>query len=268
VEEEMRARVAWMWSQGDYEPLAEQLAPAAKVLTDACRITPGVSLLDVAAGNGNLALLAAQAGARVTAIDLTPKMVELGRARTEAEGLEVTWLVADATDLDLPDASFDLVASVFGAMFAPDPTAVARELARVLRPGGTLALANYGRAGFLGALSRRIERLGPPSTEPYSPFDWGEPNLVVERLRPWTTDIRVQAHEATFQFSTPEEAWGFTELTNGPLNAMRQLLPAADYAQLAADVRAIIVEVGRAAGSRFVLPWSYLTVLASRLPPG
>jgi SAM-dependent methyltransferase len=267
MDAEMRSRVSWMWSQGDYAPLAEQLAPAAKTLADTCRIAPGVSLLDVAAGNGNLALLAARAGARVTAVDLTPRMVELGRARTEAEGLEVTWLVADAADLDLPDAAYDMVASVFGAMFAPDPATVARELARVLRHGGTLAMANYGRAGFLGGLSRQIERLGPPSTEPYSPFDWGEPNLVVERLRPWTTDIRVQAHEATFRFSTPEEAWGFTERTNGPLNAMRQLLPAADYTQLAADVRSIIAEVGHIDGSGFVLPWSYVTVLATR-PPG
>src|SRR5712692_3754075 len=145
----------WMWSLGDYSRLAEVLEPHAEALADACDISRGATVLDIAAGNGNFALAAARRGATVTATDITPRMVELGRARTAAVG-NMTWHEADAEHLPFPDASYDVVASVFGAMFAPQPQLVSPEMFRVARPGGLVAMANYSPGGYLGRMSALI----------------------------------------------------------------------------------------------------------------
>ena len=110
-----------MWSLGDYRELARQFEPTAIALVEACGIGPGMEVLEVAAGTGNLAVAAARRGARVVATDLTPRMVELGRERSAAEGLDIEWLEADAEDLPFEDGRFDVAASTFGAMFAPLP---------------------------------------------------------------------------------------------------------------------------------------------------
>ena len=142
-----------MWGLGDYPDLGSLLEPYARILAVAAAVKPGMDVLDVAAGNGNFAIAAANAGANVTATDLTPKMVELGRLRTDAANLKVEWRVADAEALPFAEEAFDLVASVFGAMFAPRPARVGAELLRVVKPGGVVAMANYSKPGFLGSFA-------------------------------------------------------------------------------------------------------------------
>jgi len=139
-----------LWSRGDYVRIAERLEPAAEALVEACAISAGQEVLDVASGNGNVAVAAAREGAAVVGSDLTPAMVELGRMRTELEGLDVEWVVADAEELPFEDDRFDCATSAFGVMFAPRPEVVARELFRVVRPGGTVGLANWTPEGFIG----------------------------------------------------------------------------------------------------------------------
>jgi SAM-dependent methyltransferase len=139
-----------MWSLGDYRELARPFEPAAVALVEACGVEPGMEVLDVAAGTGNLALAAARRGARVVASDLTPRMVELGRERSAAEGLDIEWLEADAEDLPFDDGRFQVAASTFGAQFAPRPQVAAAELFRVVSSGGTLGLVNWTPQGFLG----------------------------------------------------------------------------------------------------------------------
>ncbi len=172
----MKDAMKWMWSLGDYRELAERLEPHAEALAAACGIRPASEVLDVAAGNGNFAAAAARRGARVTACDLTPRMVALGRERSQAEGLAIQWLEADAEDLPFPDDRFEVVASVFGAMFTPQPERVAAELFRVARPGGRVAMANYADSGFLGRISELLAGYAPPRpAEMASPFAWGDP---------------------------------------------------------------------------------------------
>src|SRR5919205_3183820 len=150
--DQMKQRSAEVWGLGDYSRIADLILPVSRALVDACAISAGQEILDVAAGTGNLTVVAGEEGASVVASDFAPAQVELGKARTAAEGLDVEWVVADAEELPFEDDRFDCVASVFGAMFAPKPERVARELFRVVKPGGTVGLAVWGPYGVQAEL--------------------------------------------------------------------------------------------------------------------
>jgi len=160
---ELKARHRAMWASGDYPSMVETwLLPLGPRLVEASGIGPGVRVLDVAAGTGNASLPAAQAGADVTASDLTPELLEAGRQRADAAGLTLAWAEADAEYLPFEDASFDVVISAIGAMFAPHHQQTANELVRVCRPGGTIGLLSWTPEGMIGALLRTIGPFAPP----------------------------------------------------------------------------------------------------------
>src|ERR687883_1400399 len=179
---EAKDRSRQAWDGADYAPLGERLMPAARELVEACAVSAGQEVLDVAAGTGNAAALAAAEGARAVASDFAPRQVERGRARTEAEGLDVEWVVADAEELPFDDASFDCVLSVFGAQFPLRTDRVAAELFRVVRPGGTVGMANWPNRGFQHELFQVIERYNPRPEGVPDPRAWGEEEVVHERL--------------------------------------------------------------------------------------
>ena len=160
---ELKARHRKMWASGDYPSMVETfLLPLGPRLVEACEVAAGMRVLDVAAGTGNAAIRAAERGADVTAADLTPELFEAGRRRADAAGVEVDWVQADAEQLPFEDASFDVVMSCIGAMFAPRHQAVADELVRVCRPGGTVGLLSWTPEGMLGALFRTMGPFAPP----------------------------------------------------------------------------------------------------------
>jgi SAM-dependent methyltransferase len=172
---ELKARHRAMWASGDYPSMVETfLTPLGPRLVEACGIGPDMRVLDVAAGTGNAAIPAAATGATVTASDLTPELLEAGRARAEAEGIELEWVEADAEALPFADGSYDVVISAIGAMFAPHHRATADELVRVCRPGGTIGLLSWTPEGMIGALFRTIGPFAPappPGAQP--PPLWG-----------------------------------------------------------------------------------------------
>lgn len=172
---ELKARHRAMWASGDYPDMVETfLLPLGPRLVQACGIAAGVAVLDVAAGTGNASIPAAKIGARVTASDLTPELLEAGRARAEREGLTLDWVEADAEHLPFADESFDVVISSIGAMFAPHHQTVADELVRVCRPGGTVGLLSWTPEGQIGALFRTMGPFAPtppPGAQP--PPLWG-----------------------------------------------------------------------------------------------
>ena len=172
---ELKTRHRAMWASGDYPSMVETfLLPLGPHLVEACGIEAGMSVLDVAAGTGNASLPAAARGADVTASDLTPELLEAGRARAEAQGLRLDWVVADAERLPFEDASFDVVMSSIGAMFAPHHEAVAGELVRVCRPGGTIGMLNWTPEGMIGALFATMKQfLPPPPPGAQPPPLWG-----------------------------------------------------------------------------------------------
>ena len=171
-----------MWASGDYPAMVETfLLPLGPRLVEACGIGPGVRVLDVAAGTGNASLPAAQAGAQVTASDLTPELLEAGRRRAEAEGVALDWTEADAEHLPFEDESFDVVMSAIGAMFAPHHREVADELVRVCRPGGTVGLLSWTPEGMIGALFRTMGPFAPPPPPGAQPPPlWGSEEHVHE----------------------------------------------------------------------------------------
>jgi SAM-dependent methyltransferase len=179
---ELKARHRAMWASGDYPAMVETwLLPLGPRLVEACGIGPGMRVLDVAAGTGNASLPAAQAGADVTASDLTPELLEAGRRRAEAEGLALEWVEADAEALPFDDESFDVVISSIGAMFAPHHQAVADQLVRVCRPGGTIGLLSWTPEGMIGALFRTMGPFAPPPPPGAQPPPlWGSEDHVKE----------------------------------------------------------------------------------------
>jgi SAM-dependent methyltransferase len=182
---ELKARHRAMWAAGDYPSMVETfLLPLGPRLVDACAIAPGMDVLDVAAGTGNASIPAARRGATVTACDLTPELLEAGRRRAEAEGVELAWVEGDAERLPFGDASFDVVMSSIGAMFAPNHQDVADELVRVCRPGGTIGLLSWTPEGMLGALFRTMAPFAPPPPPGAQPPPlWGSEQHLRELLR-------------------------------------------------------------------------------------
>src|SRR5687767_9204193 len=154
----VKARHRTVWTLGDYTKVAPLTADMGPELVEAARIRPGMRVLDVAAGTGNAARPAARAGAEVVATDFNPRLLAEGERLAAADGLALRWVGADAETLPFDDGTFDVVLSCIGAMFAPGHAAAARELLRVCRPGGTVALANWTAAGAVGRLFRVLGR--------------------------------------------------------------------------------------------------------------
>ena len=253
-----------MWSLGEYRDVARYLQPHAEALAVAADIRPGMEVLDVGAGNGNFAIAAAQRGAHVTASDLTPRMIELGRARTAAEGLDITWQEADAEQLPFPDNRYDVVASVFGAMFAPRPERVAEELFRVIKPGGLVAMANYARGGFLGSFTDLLLKysLAPGGAELPSPFAWGDPAEVRRRFDGRAASLRLESRTVRFAFPSVNAGFDFWERTNPPLIALKTMLPPERYQPLRREGADLMRTMNTATDSSLVLDSEYLSVIA------
>lgn len=254
-----------MWALGDYPRVAELLEPGAQALADACAIGPGTNVLDVAAGNGNFALAAARHGGTVTATDITPKMVELGRTRTAAAGLSVEWSEADAEKLPFADASYDVVASVFGAMFAPQPALVASEMFRVARPGGLVAMANYSPGGYLGKLSQLLATFSARADFDLPwPFLWGDESEVRRRLGEHSHSIEVIHRTLHFESASIDAFVDFWQATNAPQAALKAMMPPETYQKVLDAKKQLIEELNESTDGRVKLSSPYIVVLARR----
>jgi SAM-dependent methyltransferase len=260
---EVKARTRAVWAMGDYAPIADILRPAAQDLLDACAISAGQEVLDVAAGTGNLALLAAEEGASVVACDLTPEMVEKGKARTDADGVDVEWVVADAEDLPFEDERFDCAASVFGAIFAPRPDVVIEELFRVVRPGNTVGLTAWGDYGLQAEMFGVFDRYRPPSDFP-NPALWGDPAVAEERLAPYANRVQTQKLTLPWEFPSWEAAWQ-VYANNGPLVALRQAVGDEEFGRARAAAEEVVKSWnGGTLDGPISLPADYLQIVARK----
>jgi SAM-dependent methyltransferase len=189
------------WSAGDFGQVAKYTAAEGELFISRLPIRAGMDVLDVACGTGNLAIPAARIGARVTGVDIAENLLAQGRERAAAENLNVTFQYGDAEQLAFPDASFDVVVTMYGAMFAPRPEVVARELARVVRPGGLIAMANWTPVGFVGKSFAVTARIAPPPVDLPKPVLWGIENIVKERFA--AVGCSVETHRRMVHFKYP-----------------------------------------------------------------
>jgi SAM-dependent methyltransferase len=262
----LKERSRHLWGLGDYARLAEILEPAAKSLVDACAVSAGQEILDVAAGNGNFAVLAAREGAGVVALDLAPHQVELGRARCEAEGLSVEWVEGDAEDLPFEDQRFDCVGSVFGAILTPQPEVVAREMFRVVRPGGTVGLTAWTKHGFQARLFGLFASYSPAQHDDLPrPNDvWGTEELVRERLGGLAGSLTVEQGTMSWEADSPTAMFDSLGQTAGPQAALKQVLPEERWAELRDEAIAVIEDSAVPANGGIAVEGEYLVVVAHK----
>ena len=244
------------WSDGDEDALLRWLEPAADELVDAAGVAAGHDVLDVAAGEGNVALAAARRGARVAACDVRGDALRRAAARADAAGVDVDWIEADAQALPFEGARFDRVLSGFGAIHAPAAETVARELRRVSRPDGLVAMTAWASASFMGAaLDSAALRLGCLAE---SPARWGRYETVYLLFdgasRPLDVDERVLPLEA----GGADDVWRFLESTPGPVAAAARNVPESEREELRAEVVAAAAKLPRG-GAGLEIPYT-LTV--------
>jgi ubiquinone/menaquinone biosynthesis C-methylase UbiE len=220
--DELKQRQSVMWGNGPYQQVTETVADVHAQVVERLAPQPGQAFLDLACGTGAVAERAAAGGADVTGIDLAPALIETAKERAGELGLSIEYRVGDCEQLDLPDASFDAVSSTFGVMFAPDHEATARELARVTRPGGRLALANWTP---IGGVARMFKMMLPfqPAPPPRSPFDWGDEPTVHELLGEWF-DLDVAEHVSTLHMPSGEAYWELFSTSFGPTKTLAESL--------------------------------------------
>jgi SAM-dependent methyltransferase len=244
------------WALGDYGVVAPRLEQVAEDLVDTAHLVHGSRVLDVAAGTGNVAVIAAERGARVLACDLSPAMVEVGQKRTRAAHLPVEWKIADAQSLPLPDHAMDAALSAFGVMFAPDPERAASELFRVVRSGGTVAVANWTPTGFTAANSELLSGALPPPPDDFHLLDWGEPDTARERLGRGGK-LELFEREVEWEFESVDEATTWFEI-GAPWAAARARLGDEDYTALQGRLRAVVEQFAEPTGSGVTLRPPYL----------
>jgi len=218
--EELKQRQSVMWGNGPYQRITETIVDIHDIVLERLAPQDGDRFLDLACGTGAVAERAAAAGADVTGIDLAPALIETARERAGSLGLSIDYAVGDAENLDVPDASFDKLSSTCGIMFAPDHEAVADELARVTKPGGRIALANWTPTG---GLAKMFAVMAPyqPAPPPSSPFAWGDEARVTELLGE-TFELELEEHVSTLRVPSGEDYWELFSTSYGPTKTLAE----------------------------------------------
>lgn len=261
--DQLKTRLKTTWMTGDYDLFSRYMEPDAEVFYQRLGITPGTRLLDVGCGSGQLALIAARAGAKVTGSDIATNWLEQARTRAAAEGLEITFEEGDAEALPYEDGQFDAVVSMFGAMFAPRPELVAAELTRVCRPGGTIAMANWTPGGFIGQMFKTIARHIAPSGMP-SPALWGDEATVRDRFRNGIADLKLTPRLYRFEYPFPPDAVvEFFRVNYGPMARAFASLDASGQKILRSELIRLWSEHNTAAGNTTLVAAEYLEVVAT-----
>lgn len=245
------------WASGDYHMIGTQIAIVAELMIEAVDVHSTERVLDVATGSGNAAIAAARRGCAVVGLDYVPALLDRARRRIAAEGLEADFIEGDAEDLPFVDRSFDVVTSVFGAMFAPDPVRTARELARVTRPGGRIGLVAHTPEGFIGHLFKTNARHVAPPAGIASPILWGTEARLHE-LFPEAADIRVEKRHYVFRDRSPQAYLAYWRRFYGPTLKAFEAVGEDGRAALEVDLLDLIARFNRATDGTMVVPSEYL----------
>jgi SAM-dependent methyltransferase len=259
---ELKARQSVMWGNGPYERITETLTDVHDLVVDRLDPQPGIEWLDTACGTGAVAFLAAERGATVTGMDLAPVLVDRARELAAERGLDITFDVGDAEAMSYADASFDAVSSTCGVMFAPDHEAVASELARVIRPGGRLALACWmPEVGMHEVFKMMGPFLPPPAPGAGSPFAWGNEEHVRDLLGD-AFELDFEEHVSPLAVESPEAYWELFSTSYGPTKTALEALDPERQAEFHQTWVAFFEALREGGG--VVHPRDYLLTLGTR----
>jgi ubiquinone/menaquinone biosynthesis C-methylase UbiE len=260
----VKAKQQATWSSGDYAVIGTTLQIVGETLSEAADVSAGDRVLDVACGNGNAALAAARRHAVVTGVDYVPALLDRARARAAADGLELELRVADAEALPFEDGTFDAVLSTFGVMFTPDQPRAAAELARVCRPGGRIALANWTPDGFIGKVFGVMGKHVPPPAGLRPPSAWGTEQRLAELFGAEARSIRAVRRDYVFSYRSAAHWLEVFRTWYGPIHrAFLALAPEARPA-LERDLLALLEASNEATDGTLYIPPSYLEVVIDR----
>ncbi|MDH2325660.1 class I SAM-dependent methyltransferase [Cereibacter sp. SYSU M97828] len=258
----LKAKQQGAWSSGNYAVIGTTLQIVGEQLCEAVDLHAGETVLDVAAGNGNATLAAARRWGRVTSTDYVPALLDLGRARANAEGLSVVFREADAEALPFENGAFDVVLSTFGVMFTPDQETAAREMSRVCRAGGRIGLANWTPDGFVGQLFKTIGKFIPPPAGVKPPSLWGTEARLTE-LFPHAS-IRTAEREFAFRYLSASHWLEVFRSWYGPMHKAFAALDAGGQQALEADMIALAERFNKASDGTLVARGAYLEIVIER----
>ncbi|MCR5882809.1 methyltransferase domain-containing protein [Rhizobacter sp. J219] len=260
----IKTRQQAAWSSGDYAVVGTTLQIVGESLCEALDLRSGQRVLDVAAGNGNATLAAARRWAEVTSTDYVPSLLERGRARAIAEGFsEIDFREADVEALPFDDASFDVVVSTFGNMFAPNHARTASEMLRVCRPGGKIGMANWTPESFIGEMFKALGKHVAPPAGVKSPALWGSRPHLAELFEAHG-QIRAESRQFMFRYRSPEHFLHVFKSWYGPVHKAFAALDVTRQAVLADDLLSLIARFNRADDGTMVVPSEYLQVVITR----
>ncbi|MEB4210456.1 class I SAM-dependent methyltransferase [Mycobacterium sp. 94-17] len=254
-----------VWALGDYALMAEEvMAPLGPILVEATGIGPGLRVLDIAAGSGNISLPAAATGATVVSSDLTPELLQRSKARADQRGLTLDYREANAHALPFSDGEFDVVISAIGVQFAPDQQRAANELVRVCRPGGKIGLISWTPEGFFGRMLATIRPYRPSLSHPVPPAAlWGRPRYVGALLGDQIGDITTSRRLLPVsRFDSAEAVHAYFKEHYGP--TIEAYANIGHNRVLAAELDAQLVELAQQHLTEGTMGWEYLLLTAEK----
>jgi SAM-dependent methyltransferase len=260
----LKIRQQAAWSSGNYAIVGTTLQIVGEELCEALDLKAGSKVLDVAAGNGMASLAAARRWCEVTSSDYVPALLERGRARAQAEGMEIEFVEADAEKLPFDNDSFDTVISTFGVMFTPNQDKAAAELLRVCRPNGTIGLANWTPDGFIGQVFKTLGKYLPPPAGVKSPALWGTRGRLGELFDAGASSVKAQPRIFNFRYRSPDHFLDVFKTFYGPVLKAFAALDAARQEELRNDLFALMVRMNRASNGSMVVPSEYLEVVITK----
>jgi SAM-dependent methyltransferase len=260
---ELKQRMRAMWMAGDFGEIAKLNSHGGEDFIERLHLKPGTKVLDVACGTGNQSVPAARAGAQVIGLDIATNLLEQARKRTADENLKIEFVEGDAEKLPYEAARFDVVVSMFGAMFAPRPEVVASELLRVCRPGGLIAMGNWTPDGFVGQMFKITSRHAPPPPSVPAPSLWGDEKVVTERLG-GKTRLEMTRQHLLFDYPfPPSDAVAFFRKYFGPTQMTFARLDEAGQKALAGDLSEHWTQNNQGDPNHTVIKAEYLEVHAT-----
>jgi ubiquinone/menaquinone biosynthesis C-methylase UbiE len=258
----VKTRQQAMWASGDFAVIGTTLQIVGESLCEAIDLEAGSRVLDVAAGSGNASLAAARRFAHVTALDYVPDLLGRASARARAEGLALDTVEGDAERLPFESGTFDYALSSYGIMFAPDQERAAAEIARVVKPGGKIGLANWTPEGFIGGLLKTVGKYVPPAPGLASPILWGMQSRLEDLFR-GTRSVRSSRKEFMFRYESAAHFIDIFRRFYGPTYVAFRMLDSEAQARLAADITELAAKYARSSSS-FVVPGEYLEVVIEK----